>query len=113
MSKPFQSLVLLPVPKEMTFRPGSYRVSRGDKIALAGPADKQALPAARTVQDAVSKHLGLNLQISIGVRPDSSCAFIFTLNPNLDDQTYELSVTETGALVTYGSPQAAFMPRPH
>ncbi|MFD1772721.1 beta-N-acetylhexosaminidase [Paenibacillus rhizophilus] len=108
LSKPFQSLVLLPIPKEMTFRPGSYRVSRGDKIALAGPADKPALPAARTVQDAVSKHLGLYLQISIGVRPGSPCACIFTQNPNLGDQTYELSVTETGVLITYSSPQAAF-----
>ncbi|QWU17141.1 Glycosyl hydrolase family 20, domain 2 [Paenibacillus sophorae] len=108
MSNPYQNLLLLPVPKELVFLPGFCRISRGERIALAGPGDKPALPAARRLQDAVSHVLGLNLPLSIGASPGSSCAFIFSLDSSLGEQTYELSVTETGVRVTYGSPQAAY-----
>ncbi|WP_195724182.1 family 20 glycosylhydrolase [Paenibacillus monticola] len=102
------SLLLLPNPRELTLSEGFFHIPATGSIVLANATDRNAMPAARKLQQVISQVLQLSLPLSIGTRSAVLSVCNFSYNPELPAQGYEILVEESGISVFYSSPEAAF-----
>ncbi|WP_162551041.1 beta-N-acetylhexosaminidase [Paenibacillus tepidiphilus] len=107
MSDP-NSLPLLPRPRNLQLLEGHYRIPSGATIALAGEANRSALPAVRRLQRILEQSLHLHLQLSLGDHEQDLAAFRFSYNRLLSMQAYEIAVSVEEISVSYSSPEGAY-----
>ncbi|QUL55869.1 family 20 glycosylhydrolase [Paenibacillus tritici] len=101
-------LQLLPRPQKVMVSEGLFHIPAKGSIVLTGEARMSALPAARRLQQTASEVIRLRPPVSIGLRPATVPAFIFSYNALLTEGAYELHVNEAGITAAYGSPQGAY-----
>ncbi|MDQ0193945.1 beta-N-acetylhexosaminidase [Paenibacillus wynnii] len=107
MSAP-NSLLLMPYPQYLSSSSGFFRIPSAGSIVLSCKEDTISLPAARRLQNAISKALHVTLPLSIGTRSSVQAVCSFSQNPDLPAQAHEITIQENGISITYSTPEAAF-----
>ncbi|KGE19223.1 beta-N-acetylhexosaminidase [Paenibacillus wynnii] len=107
MSAP-NSLLLMPYPQHLSPSSGIFQIPSAGSIVLSCKVDTIVLPAARRLQNVISKALHVTLPLSIGTRSSVQAVCSFSQNPDLPAQAYEVTIQENGISITYSTPEAAF-----
>ncbi|CAM4481405.1 family 20 glycosylhydrolase [Paenibacillus typhae] len=102
------NLQLLPGPQTLTMSEGLFRIPLKSSIILPATQNRDILPAARRLQEAIGRILQLSLSLSVGIRSSVRPAASFCCNPLLPAQGYEITIAADGITITYSTPEGAY-----
>lgn len=103
-------LQLLPCPQIFKESEGLFLIPQKGHIVLPSSSaeNRDILPAARRLQQVISRILQLSLSLSAGRSASVPPAACFCYSPLLPAQGYEIAVGAGGITLTYGTAEGAF-----
>ncbi len=104
------TLILLPMPRQLEWREGKYKLASDKRIALLGAPAQELLFSGERLCLALAKHnIAWSLAATASGAPNEIGATLRVDAARLTNaEAYEITISETGIAVTAGSPRGIF-----